>query len=332
MSSVPQNLAILGFAKQSAKGTAATASTHRLFLAGGSQVMTNIVKEDFAELHGYQTPIDAYIASAEGAGDPEFYCYPSAIAALFLGILGADAPTGVSDPYSHEITESDEIPYWTLWASTGNGLFEKYVDAKLKSLKLVGDSNKPLMVTPSFLGGVPSYLTTEETTADVEVTDRFLYYDGLAALKVEGAAVPLMRHFELNLDRGTAVMPGDSMTPADALVGPLALTLGITTVPADFAEYNRVVYGSASPSAAAAPTQDPDTLAGSPAGFDLKFVRRTDRSLEIAIPNVQRDPFKDALSATPGPVVRSQNFKAYKPSDGSTIATVTAKNGDATIS
>lgn len=326
-----QNLAILAFAKQSAKGSPASASTHRLYLAGGAQVHSDVVKEDFAELHGFQSPLEAYISSVEGKGAPEFYLMPSSGAALLLGILGADSPTGAGDPYTHPITQSTEIPYWTVWASTGGALFEKQVDCKLAHVKIHGESGKPLRIIPSFMGGTPSFASAEEVTAAIEKADRFLYYDGKAALKVEGVAVPLMRSFDLDIDRGTTVVPGDSMTPADSLVGALAVTLGITTTPADFGEYNRVVYGSATPSDGAVPTQSPDTLAGSPAGFDLKFTRRADRTLELAIPNVQRDPFADALSATPGPMVRSQTFKAYTPSNGATIMTATVKNADATI-
>lgn len=291
-----------------------------------------VVKEDFAELHGYQTALDAYNSSVEGKGAPDIYVMPSSIAAAIYAILGSKSVTGSGDPYTHVITEAAESLYVTVWANMPSGLFQKFVDCKISDIKIHGESGKPLMASLTIMGGIPSFLSAEESAATLEKSNRLLYYDGLAALKVEGTAVPLMRSFDFALGRGTTVIPGDSLTPADSLVGPLVLTVGITTTPADFAAYNRVVYGGASPSNAATATQTVDELAGSPAGFEFTFTRVTaSRSLKLAIPRVQRDPFADALSATPGPLVRTNSFKAYKPADGSTIMTATVLNADATI-
>lgn len=331
MASLPQHKAVIGWAFQSAKGTPATSAKHRVWLTGGSRVAAAVVKADFIETSGYATPQDAYIESSEGKGAPEFFCMPDSIAAALYGVLGTKAVSGVSDPYQHTLTEAPDLPYVTVFMSTSGALFEVYADCKIVGLKIHGESGKPLLGTMTVAGGIAAYSTTEDTTQALEHTNRFLYYDGKAALKLEGAAVPLMRSFDLDIQRQPIVIPGDWITPADLALGTLAVSLAISTTPADFGEYNRVVYGSAAPSAAAPPTTAPDSLTGSPA-VDLLFTRvAASRTLELSLPVLQRDPFVDAVSATPGPLVRTQTLKAYKPQDGSSILTAVVKSATPVI-
>lgn len=333
MTAIPQNLAIVGWAVQSALGSPASASAHRVYLIGGQQLHAEIVKTNSGELHGYQSPMEAFHASAEGKGAPEIYVMPSSIASLLYGIFGAKQKTGASDPYQWDLTEATEIPYFTVWGAVGGGLYEKFVDCKLQELVIKGSEGGRLTAIPTFVGGSPSFLSAAETTATLEKGDRMLFYDGKAALQVGGAPVRLMSDFEFKLNRGTTPIQGDSFTPADSLVGPLALTVAVTATPSTFGEYNEVVYGSASPSGSATPAIEPIAITS---GIDLLFTRVAaspgpKRSLQLVVPNIQRDPFVDALNATPGPLKRSTNYMAYKPSDGSTIATATVFNGDTAL-
>ena len=294
------------------------------------------VKSDITETHGFPIPQDAMIESVAGMGSPQHHVMPLSIGSLFKAILGRDTKTGAGDPYTHTIdwgaTAPLALPYYTVWSQLGNGLFEKFVDCRLTHLKLHGDSTKFLEVTATWIGGVPSFLSAEETTATLEKTLRIRYADGIAALKFEGAAMPLARSFDIDIDRGVTLVPGDSSTPNDTIEGAFSAILALTYLPAEFQLFNRLVYGTASPSNAAVPVIAPVELAGSPAGIDYKFLTASapERSLEILMPRVQLEPFNDAPNVTPGPIVRTVSFKAFGPAAGATPVTAIVLNSQAT--
>jgi len=311
---VASNIADIAFAVQSAKGTGVVAgsSTNRLWMAGGSQVHSETVKENFEETTGLRMLSDAYISQVSAAGAPEFFCMPESIAPLLYGVLGAQAITGASDPYTHTLTPAATLPYFTFWRSLAGGLYEKFIDCVIPHLKIHFESGKPIRVTPTIMGLSPSFLTAAETVIAVEKANRFLHYDGSAALKVEGTAVAALRSGDLDIDNGSQLVPGDSLTPYDVSVGRLGVVLATTVLVPDFTLYNRVHYGTASPSNNAAPTTAPLELAGSPAGIDFKWTRvAASRTLEVLIPRVQVDAFDDQPDVSGNPMIRSVTYQAY---------------------
>jgi hypothetical protein len=326
VATLPQNKANFGFAFQTAKGTPQVSAKHRAWLSGGTRIAAAITKNDLLETSGYASPIDSYIQLSEGKGGPECFAMPDIVAACLQAVLGTRNTTGASDPYTHTLTEAPDVPYVTVFMSTSGALFEVFQDVKMVGLKIHGESGMPLRITPTFAGGIASYATTEDTVIPPEKTNRFLYYDGKAALKLESVAVPLMKSFDLNIQRTPIVVPGDQIIPADIALGPLVIDFSYTVTPADFAEYNRIAYGSATPANSAPPTSNADTLAAT--GVDLLFTRiAASRTLELQLPNVQRDPFADEPNPTPAPLVRTENLSAYKPAAGSSIMTAIVLNG-----
>jgi Phage tail tube protein len=337
MSFYSQNATIVGIAKQTGKGTANDTPEVQLWLAGNSVVAPVLVKADIAETHGYLVPHDAYIESIEVKGDNQHFVMPVSIGEFFNAILGRDTKTGSGDPYTHTIdwgaSSPTTLPYYTMLVASFGSLYGESTDLRLNHLKLEGKSNGLLMVTCSWVGGVPQFRTTTVLTASsVEKTARMRFADGHAALKLGGSALPYPQSFTLDIDRGLTVVPSDTQTPDNTAAGAFSATLALTYTADGFALFNHTVYGADSPSDTDPATINPYTLGGSPAGIDFKFTQAAspERSLEILMPNVQVDPFSDQPSTTPGPLVRTVNVKAYGPSDGSSPLTAVVLNGQAT--
>ena len=329
MAGVPGNIADMPFALQSAKGSAASVSQWRLWLAGGTAPHNVLIKEDFIETTGGRMLSDAYISESHVEGEPDLFMMPVSAFPLFYGVLGAKAVAGVGDPYTHTATATTSVPYFTFWQMLGNGKFEKFKDCIIGGLKIHGESGKSLVITPRIMGLTPSYLTAAETTVAVEKTGRFLHYDGSAALKVEGTAVASIRSFDIDIDNGAEFVPGDSLHPNDVSVGRLAVTCSATMLIADFDLWERLMYASSSPSNADPVSPTPLELAGSPAGLSFTWTRSATRIATCLIPRVQVDPFDDQPTTDGNPLLRTVTYRAYAPTDGSTPITLTMKSATA---
>lgn len=325
---VAANIANVAWAIQGSKGSGASSSVHRIYLAGGDQPHSETVKEDFEETTGGQMRSDSYISQVSVAGAPEMFVMSDMIGSLLYAVLGAKAVSGASDPYTHTFTAAASLPYLTFWRMLASSLFEKFVDCKVVGLRIHGESGKPLRVTPRIMGLSPSFLTAAEATATIEITNRFLHYDGSGGLLVEGSAIASISSFDIDIDRGGALQPGDSLTPFDVTESLFNITVTTDQLVSNMDLWNRVHYGGASPSNGAAPSSAPVELAGSPAGLEWTWTRvASTRTLKIAIPRVQVEPFDQQPSTGADPLRRQVTYKAFAPTGGGSPLTATLKNG-----
>jgi hypothetical protein len=329
--SIPSNIADVSFAVQTAKGAAAAVGTNRLWMAGGSQPHSAEVKEDFEETSGQRMLSDSYISTVSVEGAPEFFVMPESIAPLLYGVLGAQSITGAADPWTHTFVPSASLPYFTFWRMLGNGLTEKMTDCIIASLVLHGESGKPLRVTPTIMGLTPTYLTPAEATAPIEKTNRFMHWDASQAYKVEGSPVACIRSFDLTIDNGAELIPGDALVACDVSVGRLAVTASTTQLVTDFDLWKRLHYASLTPANGAAHTGTVLELAGSPPGLDWLWTRvAASRTLEILVPRVQVEPFDDEPDVAGTPLVRTVEYRAVQPASGAAITAI-VKNSKATV-
>lgn len=337
---VQQNYGILGIAKQSAKGTANTTPDYQLYYAVKPSLKVNQTKVDIAETHGYPIAQDSAIMLIEAMGDTPHYVLPLSIGELLMAVLGRDTKTGSGDPYTHTedwgASAPTDLPYYTLLKSGFGALYEEYDDCRLNHLKIEGGSGQFLIVTASWVGGVPQFHTsTALARSSVDVTGRIRYTDGAAALKFAGSALPFPNKFTLDIDRGLAVVPADTVTPSDTAASLTSVALTFDYAPPDLALVKHVIYGGDTPSDAAAATTTPYEPAGSPAGISFKFTQAAaspgpERSLTLNIPRVQVDPITDDPDPTPGVLMRTVNVNAYGPASGASPISAVLLNSRAT--
>lgn len=333
---VASNIGNLRFAIQSAKGTPAAASAFGLFLAGGDLPSARRGQDSFAETTAARMRGERYVTEVHGEGSPQHYVSPKAIGALLYGVLGAKSVTGAGDPFAHVFVPASSTPWFTLWRNAFDMIQERLADAKLKSLVIHGESGRPLTATANWLALTPQHKTAAEVTAPIETTQRFMHYDGAGAFLVEGVPVASIRSFDLTIENNSAVVPGDSLSPADISEGELAVTCRVTqlflTATRDLR--NRLFYGGATPADNAAVVAAILELAGAPAGLQFTFTRVAaapgpERSLVLAVPRVAVEPFDPQPTTGNDPATAEITFTALQPAAGAAI-TATLKNGQAT--
>lgn len=336
---VAPNVAEISFAKQTAKGSAASADAHRLLLAGGDQPHPMVAEDWYQETTGQRMLYDRYVSAAHVEGAPQFYVMPKYMVEILRGCLGSLSSSGASAPYTHTITPALTQPFYTFWRKLSTLVYEKFVDSKIKSVVIHGESGSPLTFTVTILGITPLYKTSgayaTEVTATKELTNRFLHYDGAGALLVEGTAVASINSFDITIENNDTVEPGDSLTPNDISEGGLEVTVRASQLFTAAALRNRLYYASATPSDNAAITNAVLELAGSPAGLQFTFTRVAaapgpEISLAIAIPRVSVEPFEVQPTTAPSPGLRADiTYHAHMPANDSAPITITVKNASA---
>lgn len=325
---ISENIANLRFAIQSAQGTPEATSDYGLYLAGGTQVGAMRTDEPFEETTGARMKADRYASEVHAEGAPEFYVVPNAIGALLYGALGAKSVTGAGDPYTHVFTPATSRPWFTFWRNLGDLIYEESSDCKIDQLVISGESGKPLRVTANVHGLRPRHQTAAETTATIETTNRFLFYDGDGALDLEGSAVASIRAFTLTISNNGELIPGDSLIPIDISEGELTVSLQITKLLLAASLRNRLYYGGASPSNDAEAVATVLELGGTPS-VDFTFTRvAASRSLQIELPRLALQPFELQPGTGNSPLTESLTFEALQPS-GDDAITATLLNGQA---
>jgi hypothetical protein len=248
---------------------------------------------------------------------------------LLYGAMGAKSVSGAG-PYIHEFTLATSQPYLTFWRNLGGLIFEQFPDAKINSLTLTSQEGGPLMVQFSVLGQRAVFLTADALTSPAaETTHPFLHYDTAGALLVENANVSSISSITLTMNFGAAIQPGNLVTGVAVSEGMVDITLQTSQLVHNRSLWNRLHYGSATPSNLAPQTTTPIELGGSPAGIDFLWTRGTN-SLQIEASRLQ---IMDITELAPGtgndPLRMGVQYKVYKPASGSGL-TATLTNSTAT--
>lgn len=321
-----RNLDEIAIALQSARGTAATVSTQRSFTVSDGFEPTFGLNEN-PELRTGRIGGAPWRNATGGAGDVVAIVRPKMIGLLLYAALGAKSVSGASDPWTHTFTLAASLPWVTVWRHFAEISDVRYMDARISKLVIASRSGAPVTAYVSLVAASAAYRTAKETTAAVETADNFEHRHGASALLVEGSSFSTIGDWVLTIESGVALEQSLS-GPMPRLNGLAKISMTFGHVVTDAALWNRMIFGSASPSNLAAPSTGPLTLAGSPVGIQFKLTEQAspERSLQIALPQLALGPiegWQPALGA--GPVNLRTTLLAYAPAAGSPI-TATLKN------
>lgn len=319
--SFPQNIHRIGLSIQNTKGTPAATPSAAAYTTAGTIIPIREVA-DFEETTENRLRVGQYIARQRAGGAPSFYARPILAGYLLYGVMGAKTTTGAG-PYIHTFTLAASQPWFTFWRSLGGVDFERFVDCKINSLTLTSAEGGVLTMAADVQGIAAQFLTADALGAmTAEATHPFVHYDSAGALMVENTAIAHISNVTITIAAGVTAVPGNTPWPYTIAEGMLDITITTDQLVTDRLLWNRLHYGSATPTNAAPQTGTPLTLGGSPAGIDFTWTRGA-ASLKVAATNVLVSEIGGMEPGTGNDPLRQQvTYKVYKPATGSGLTAI----------
>jgi hypothetical protein len=215
---------------------------------------------------------------------------------------------------------------------------QSFVDCLLGGFTIESSTaNKATRITPTILSLDPGVTKTSDPAALLPTgidAKPFLYTEATGTFTVDGFVQAGQSQMTFTVSEDRSPVYGDDAVPYDLVVGNPSVTIGATVVfdATGLAEYNRLVYGTASPTAGTKPLRNIPALGSYACDFKQKDSagNLTGNELKITIPGV-----KWAVPDAPGPNPDGGNTEvafagSMRPLGGATQPyTIDVFNGDA---
>jgi len=337
MAITESNIYALWVAKQTAKGTPATASTKRLIhVAGDLDLNREDGSENYSDLDRFGQSTD-YISNVSGQGTPGIQAQPNTVAYLcwlFFGSASFTAKvTGTSAP-KFVFTPGANTGSWsTWWKRVGQSdiVRQKFNDTKITALKIEGGTQQRILrITPTLTSLDPGEVFTTDPSSTLSAISPLLWTDATGTIKLDGGtAFTGTTQVAITIDDGSQPVQGDSTRFYDIVPGTASITMeGPTLILDDVSRqrYNNIIYGTTSPATGAKPITTKPAIGS----FEIEWTRGTGdarESVKIAIPGVKWTPDL-AIAPNPdgGPIELALNGQMRKVS-GSEAITITVETG-----
>lgn len=273
MSIVESNVYGLWVAKQTARGTGASAATKKLIQTGGD---VGTSREDGSENYSdgdrFGDSTD-FVNTLSGTGAPVIQAQPDTLAYLLWLYFGSEVVTGTTTK-QHVFTPGISPGGWSTWwkrIGLSQVVRQKFNDVRISQIRIEGSTaNKVVKITPTLVGADPGEIfDTDPAVAILKgvpgtVSDNlpFLYTEGKGKYEVDGNVFTGHSQFAIVISDGLTANYGDDVVPYDYVPGVANVTLeGVTMVldAASQAQYNKIIYGTATPIVGAKPIR---TLTG----------------------------------------------------------------------
>jgi hypothetical protein len=320
---------VIGFKKQVAVGTPATAPAYEIPLGGGSVgPIPNL--EPLPWTADSQAEIGHFVSHLGAGGTVNLPFLPISHPLLLEFILGQLLTTGpVSSVYTHAGAPLDDMPVFTTFYKSPDGNYFTIQDCKMGDWSLNGKAGQPLSMDCNIMGRQAPRSGTKWSAATlVEGVDNFLTFIG-ADIRVDVGATPATTQIHnvddltLSVNRNIDAIQTDGFYDQYHAPNKREVVLSMPSAVAESTDFfNSVHYGSASGT-----TQSTAPLYGA---AKLKFSGVSDATkyLEIALNRVlymiEQTPEADPSGGT---VRYGITGAVSQPSSGSQITTVT-KNTD----
>lgn len=246
--SILKQVVFAGFAKQTAKGSAASAAAYANALTSGDAGSYATKEEVIETTSNKPYPFDAVRIEAVPSMDCTLLAQPRSVGLLLLGVLGTDVVTGGPTPYTHTITAAQDLPYFTVFGQVGSSDYLKFSDCKLDELTLSFKDAGKLEVQSKFIGctdnwsGTPWTITNDERgQAFFQAAGGTFKLDGASGtpvtLPIKDASVKISRQLQ-------AVMKASQVNPYDVAPGIMLAEYTVTVVPDDLTQIREVITGT----------------------------------------------------------------------------------------
>jgi hypothetical protein len=300
MSMVETNIYSLWGAKQTAKGSPAAEATKKfLQVAGDLNVNRDDGSENWSDGSKFGSSTD-WINSIGGAGSPGIEAQSDALAYLLWLFHGAETVTGTT-PKVHKTEPGNSFFWSTWWKRVGQTQIQrqKFNDCRIGSLVIEGSTaNKAVRVTPNVLSLDAGEIFSSDPAKAISSNPVFIYTEGSGTFTIDSVVMRGHSQFSITFDEGLTPVYGDDVTVYDFARGLAKVTLGVT-IYADsdgMAQYNKLVYGEASPAAGKKPIKTQPTYGSY--SFNLAKASPLTDAFKFNAEAVKWTPF-DAVAPAP---------------------------------
>lgn len=323
---IQSTLAQVGFAKQSAKGTAVTTGFASIGLTGGSVLSTDISQELENRTSGQRMALGINRTAAMFGMDFTCRAHPVTTGMILMGLLGTDTKSGASAPYSHAFSLASTLPYLTAYAKLGSDNFT-IKDFVVDEVTFSWDGNNPVEMSVKGMGAELNNTTAPTIADDETVNSTYLTPVGgtfqaamsgaAATAKITGGSITIKNNME-------AILVSGAITPDDFMPAEFSVECSLDITPNNLNEWRTFATGSTSGA----------TLASTPpiGAFNIVFDNKatnggtTSSTLTLAHSKVAfATDFPDA-DPSGGPVTISLAGVTYSVSNSSTGLTATLTN------
>jgi hypothetical protein len=264
---VSQELNVYRFAaaKQTAKGSVTAAPTKSFITVAGdlgaARDQGSEQWSDGATLYGGRTD---WVNSVLGQGTPGIEFTPSEAAYLFWLFNGAETVAANAEKATlndHTFVPGLQLPWYsTWWKKQGITILQRhrYADCLVGQLQIEGSTaNKALRVSPTVLSLDPAEnLAADPTWPALPTNDKvMLFTEAAGTFTIDTVVIRGHSQFTVVLNQALDAVFTDDITPFEVQRGTPAATIACT-IQADadgLAQYNKYMYGTATPGAGAKP-------------------------------------------------------------------------------
>jgi hypothetical protein len=240
MAGLRGNVAAVSFAKQTAKGSVAATPVDRLPFSGGSIAPSRSV-DNLSETDATRNQGVSYVQQTAVEGSPEVYVRDANIHHVLEGVLGARATSGATN-YTHTLTPSIALPYYTFWREIDGTLWERFEDVMFSEVTISADTASPLTAAMSVVGRKAVQLTSDPTSGWPAVASGAVYNYNEATVTLSGGATSLIGSFECTITNNVTLQQTDDSQPYDVVPGMFEVTLGFDLIFETLTEYKNFHY------------------------------------------------------------------------------------------
>ncbi len=327
MAGLKGNVAWLGAAKQTAKGTAATFVAATSFKNGfvGGNIGPARETDNLAETDASRDRGITYITQAGVEGEPEIYVRDESIVFWLEAALGSRNTVAAAPNHTHTLTPGNTLPYISVWKNLGDLLWEQYRDCKVGSLSISAESGQPLTATIGIQGAKSTRLTVAPDNASPIAVENSAVYQYLRSTAVGiatlgGGATALIRSFELTIENNVTRQHTEDIEAYDVVEGTREVSIGFDLVFESLDEYNKFHYGGAAGTAIS-----PNVFTTS---ASFTFNKTANNEIAFTLPSIAYEEFAPEPDAGGDPVTVSVRAAAQR--GVSPVVTAVVKNQSAT--
>lgn len=256
------SISALACAKQTAKGTAATTGFKRYkWLGGDIELARDDGTEEWSDLGKYGSATD-WVNNVTGSGTPNISATPEELAQLIYLFEGGETTTAVTGPpakVKHTFVPLPTPGFWSTWfrrLGATQVQRQHFVDCRIGQIVIEGSTGtKGVRITPSILSLDPGVVVAADPVAPIPEKRPYLYTEGSGTFTIDELVFRGNSQFTFTSNADLSLVYGDSINAYDVVTGNPGVTIGCTIyMDADgLAQYNRLVYGTATPAAGTRP-------------------------------------------------------------------------------